>query len=505
MSSPVWVYLVSYRSRFSPDGVMVATYGDAIVRLPNPVKDERSIELIRAQLAEKAHIGPDHPYLKDSYYIEHGFVGPNRTGLKILISSAPAISGAFFFFTFSFSRDKISPLITDDVRFSSLRATTRSAAISGLLRRQLLAMTSQMQERNFWLALAQVEHIGAVRFKLLVDYFGSAEKVWSLPAKELATTGLPKNAVGELIKAQQTIDPNQIVKEVTEKNINFVCSFEESFPKLLKEIADCPPVLFYQGEIINLERPIAVVGTRKPSTYGKTVTEKLTSELVQAGFTIISGLALGVDAIAHRVALEMKGRTVAVLGSGVDKVSPQTNVNLGKKILESGGAVVAEYWPGTESNVGTFPARNRIISGLSLGVLVTEGAEDSGSLITARAALEQNREVFAVPGPITSSLSAGPANLIKQGAKLVTSMDDILEELNGVTQNLKPQARNLEEMRFENEIEKKIYLCLVNEEKPIDDIVRETCLNSQEVITTLTLMELKGLIRSSANKNYFVN
>jgi DNA processing protein len=360
-------------------------------------------------------------------------------------------------------------------------------------------------EKLYWLALAKVPHIGPLRFKLLIEFFGSAAKVWSLSHKEIQETGLPKDAVASLLEAQQNLDPQQLESELVTKNIAYVCRYEDTFPALLKEVADCPPVLFYRGVSPTLfEQTIAVVGTRRPTPYGRMVTERLTSELVQNGFTIVSGLALGVDALAHRTALEMHGDTIAVLGSGVDMLSPQSNVNLGNQILEDGGSIVSEYWPGIEANAGTFPARNRIISGLSKGVLIVEGAEDSGSLITARSALEQNREVFAVPGPITSSLSVGPMSLIKQGAKLVTTIDDILEDLNQ-SYPLSSSAKQASiQLTFDSETENKIYQLVKEGKGHIDDIVREIQEPVSRVVVTLTSLELRGYIKANAAKAYTI-
>lgn len=362
-----------------------------------------------------------------------------------------------------------------------------------------------MEERKLWLALSRVNKLGSVRFKLLVDYFGTASKVWNLAESELKDTGLPRDAAQEFLTAQRKTNPDSIANQIKEAGADFICSYEEAFPQLLKQIHDCPPVLFYKGNLQAFSlKTIGIVGTRKVSDYGKFVTEKFTSELVQNGFTIVSGLALGVDAIAHRTTLEMGGTTIAVLGSGLDKIGPVSNLNLAHQIEVSGGIIISEYFPETESNAGTFPARNRIISGVSLGVLITEGKEDSGSLITARAAVEQNREVFAVPGPINSINSTGPAKLIKEGAKLVTKVEDILEELNGISQNPKSKTQKIEEINFDSEIEKKIYESLISGEKEIDDIARETKLQIAQVVATLSSLEIKGLIRSSANRTYLV-
>ncbi|MBI1919141.1 DNA-protecting protein DprA, partial [Candidatus Microgenomates bacterium] len=249
----------------------------------------------------------------------------------------------------------------------------------------------------------------------------------------------------------------------------------------------------------DIAKSIAVVGTRKISNYGREVTRFLVGELVNAGLTIVSGLAIGVDAAAHETTLEAGGKTIAVLGCGVDCCNPRTNQWLYDKIISGNGVVVSEMPLGHFALKGLFPARNRIISGLSLGVLVIEGAGDSGALITARDAGEQGREVFAVPGPITSSLSVGPAELIKKGAKLVVSARDILEEL-----DIGPRANPTSPLRFRSGLrgvqatpeEEKILQVLENGELHFDEIVRKSAMETSQVGSLLSIMEIKGMVRS---------
>jgi DNA processing protein len=245
------------------------------------------------------------------------------------------------------------------------------------------------------------------------------------------------------------------------------------------------------------------VGTRKPTPYGKQVTEKLTGELVFSGITIVSGLARGVDGLAHRITLERKGTTIAVLGCGVDIIYPPDHQTLYYDILKSGGAVISEVPPGHTVARGLFPARNRIISGISRGVLVTEGAEDSGSLITAQCALDQGRDVFAVPGPISSYLSAGPAKLIKQGAKVVTEVADILDELK-ISPSTYHTNRLQQKLREKPEEQQMIDL-IASGTVHFDDIVRALHLSPATVGSILTVLELDGILQNLGNGEYGLN
>lgn len=278
------------------------------------------------------------------------------------------------------------------------------------------------QEKTYWVAFSVFPGIGPVRFRLLLDRFGSAKAAWAAPLSE------------KFIHFRKTFDIEEYLERLAKLHVSVLTLNDPKYPRLLKEISD-PPFLLYirgvnTGEPINLQKTIAVVGTRNITRYGVEVTQKIVKDLVAAGFTIVSGLAYGVDAVAHQTAIDCGGKTIAVLGCGIDIIHPPSNARLYREISEGGfGAVISEMPLGLRPNKGLFVARNRIVSGLSLGVVVTEGAEDSGTLITARHAADQGREVFAVPGPITSLMSRGPARLLKNGAKLVESAEDIIEEL----------------------------------------------------------------------------
>jgi len=278
-----------------------------------------------------------------------------------------------------------------------------------------------------------------------------------------------------------------------------------NYPEILKEISDAPKQLYVRGNLPkdhNLN--FAIVGTRAASDYGRTLTFKIAKELAELGFNIVSGLALGIDTQAHLGALEGKGRTTAVMGSAIDdnSIYPSENLNLVKKIISSGGAIISEYEPGTKSEIWFFPERNRIISGLSRGVLVVEAPEKSGALITARVALEQNREVFAIPGSIFSKNSIGTNNLIKSGAKMVTTVDDILEELN--LTELKTEKRIGKE---ENLTEEEKIILKIIEKEPIhtDKICKISKMAAGQVLSIISVLEIKGIIKNIGGKFTQIN
>lgn len=351
----------------------------------------------------------------------------------------------------------------------------------------------------FWLAFNVFVGIGPVRFKILLDYFGTAQKAFEAPQKTWQNLGLPSNLVTNFLIFRQKFNPQKFLEEVKKKSITILTLKDKAYPELLRQISDCPPVLYIMGELKPEDSlAIGVVGTRKISSYGREVTEILVRDLVANGLTIVSGLARGVDSLAHQTAIEAGGRTIAVLGCGVDLIYPPENKSLYQQIIGH-GAVVSEVPPGQYVARGIFPARNRIISGLSLGILVTEGAEDSGSLISARDAANQGREVFAVPGPITSYLSAAPLILIKNGAKLVFKVSDILEELK-IKEKIKKQIAK--RILPENPEEEKILKVLADGQVHIDNIVRISGMGVGQVASLLTLMEIKGKIKNLGGMVY---
>lgn len=274
---------------------------------------------------------------------------------------------------------------------------------------------------------------------------------------------------------------------------------DKNYPELLKKIPDPPKVLYFRGELKKDEPCFGVVGTRRYSPYGKQATLDIVGDLAQAGVVIVSGLAPGIDTFAHIACLEKGGKTIAILGTGLDKKSiyPQSNLKLAEEIVKSGGCLLSELEPRIHGSKITFPKRNRIISGISQGVLVVEAKQKSGSLITANYAFGQNRKVFAVPGPIYSSNSKGSNWLIKRGAKLVDSADDILQEL-----NLNAATRSQKYNENLTPEEKLVIQVLSEESLYVDKIIEKTKLNANIAVSTLSLLEIKGKIRNLGGNVY---
>lgn len=358
----------------------------------------------------------------------------------------------------------------------------------------------EFNERRFWLALSVCNGIGPVRFQKLVKYFGSAEDTWRAGEKELKASGIGEKTAEELADFRKKFSLEEYEEKLDKLHVLYLTLQDKEYPELLKHIKN-PPTIFYKKgtySFNNNDKLVSVVGTRRITEYGREVTSLLVSDLVNAGCVIVSGLAMGVDAAAHQATITAGGRTIAVLGSGVDLCTPAENAGLYSKILESGGAIISENPLGTTPNKGSFPVRNRIIAGLSMGVLVTEGAQDSGSLITANDAFANDRKVFAVPGPITSAVSKGPISLIAQGAKIVSTAEDILKELNikSVPTLLKLRGTS-KSMRALTKEEQVIIELLQDQNLHFDEIVKRTGFSSSQLGALLSLMEVKGLIKSS--------
>ncbi len=362
-------------------------------------------------------------------------------------------------------------------------------------------------EKKYWLGFSYFAGIGPKRFALLRNYFGSAKKAWEASSQDLLKIGLEEKLVENFLKFRENFNLDSSFLRLREKKIECQTLVDKNYPENLKKIDNPPYVIFVKGEIKTQdELALAVVGTRRMTVYGREVTENLTQQLVASGLTIVSGLARGVDTVAHQTALQNKGRTIAVLACGLDLIYPPENDKLAQQIVNGHGALVSEFPPGCQAVPGNFPARNRLISGLSLGTLVIEGAQDSGSLITARHAVSQGREVFAVPGPITSQNSAGPLWLIKEGAKLVERVEDILEELNiDVKMKNKACLSADRKIRPENPEEEKILMIIKEEPKQIDEIVRETGMNVGQVMSLMTMMEMKGMVKNLGGMVYGIN
>ena len=357
-----------------------------------------------------------------------------------------------------------------------------------------------MSEEKYWLGFNRVKGIGPAKVRALLNHFSDLQSAWHAGEEQLRKIGFDKRAIDSLFAAREELDLDQCLDDVQAIGVSLLTWNSEAYPSYLREIDGAPPLVYVHGSLEDIDRwAVAVVGTRRLTSYGRQVTQELVTGLVLNGVTIVSGLARGIDAIAHKTALDHGGRTIAVLGSGPDCIYPPENRSLARQIVNGRGAVITEYGLGIQPEAKNFPPRNRIISGLSLGVIVVEAGDRSGAGITARFALEQGRDVFAVPGNINSRASIGTNRLIQQGAKLVTGVDDVLEELN-LAMVLEHSAVQLALPETEDEVAILDYLSA--QPVHVDDLSRSTGLSSSVVSSTLTLMELKGMVRQVGGMNY---
>ncbi len=356
-----------------------------------------------------------------------------------------------------------------------------------------------MDPKAFSVGLSLVPGIGPAKFRRLLDALGSPEAVWKARPGHLAEAGIDRRTVESLIGVRSRIDLEREMQRLQRLSVQVITLEDDEYPHPLQNIADPPPVLYVRGKILpSDDLAVAIVGTRKPSIYGRQATELFARGLAENGVTVVSGLARGIDTFAHRAALEAKGRTLAVLGSGLDIIYPGENRKLAAEIAER-GALVSEFPLGTKPDGVNFPRRNRIISGLSLASLIVEAGETSGALITAEFALEQGREVFAVPGNIFSPVSRGPNRLISEGAKPICGMEDLLEELKMESTVQQSAARCAIP---ESDSEAVVLRCLSHEPLHIDEVRRAVCLPISVVSSALTMLELKGLARQVGGMNY---
>ena len=364
-----------------------------------------------------------------------------------------------------------------------------------------------LDELAHWVAFSRFPGVGPVRFKLLLDFFeNDVAAAWKADSKHLAEAGLDKKTIEKLIAHRSEVTPQHELEVLEKKRIRVMTWRDSTYPPLLRKIEYPPPVLYLYGTFTEDDRhfTLGIVGTRKMSTYGRQVTERFSTELAQGKITVVSGLALGVDTVAHTAALDAGGRTLAILACGLDTIYPPSNRSLATRIVESGqGALISTFPLGVRPDAGNFPARNHIISGLSLGVLVTEAPPTSGALITANSALNQGREVFAVPGGIFSQASAGVNKLIQDGAHPVTSTRDILEQLNIYV--IPPDEETREQLKTispDNAEERALLPFLSLEACHIDELTRQSELEANVVSSTLTMMELKGMVKHVGGMHY---
>jgi len=352
---------------------------------------------------------------------------------------------------------------------------------------------------RYWVGFNIVQGIGPAKTRALLDHFGDLEAAWHASADALRAAGLDRRALANLLETRRTLDLEAEMARLERAGLRLITWESPDYPPLLAEIPDPPPLLYVKGELRPEDRwALAVVGTRRATAYGRQVTETLVGELARNRITIVSGLARGIDRHAHQAALAAGGRTLAVLGHGLDQVYPPEHRRLAAQIAEA-GALISEYPLGTRPEASNFPPRNRIISGLSLGVLVVEAGLRSGALITADYAAEQGRDVFAVPGNITARSSRGTNRLIQDGAKMVLEARDILEELN---MTMVAQHVEVQMALPENETEARLMSYLSLEPVHVDEIARELALPIAEVSSTLALMELKGMVRQVGGMHY---
>ena len=354
-------------------------------------------------------------------------------------------------------------------------------------------------ELKYWVGFSRIPGIGKVRIAHLKEHCGSLQNAWKAPEDDLRQAGLDSRSIEALVTLRPKISLDAEMEQLKRHSVKAFACEDVCYPARLKEIYDYPPVIYVKGDLPSQDEPcLALVGTRRPTIYGRHATEEIVADLIRSKITIISGLARGIDSIAHRTALDTGGKTIAVFASGLDIVYPGENAKLAQAISEH-GALISEYPLGVKPRTEYFPLRNRIMSGLSLGVLVIEAREKSGALITAHQAIEQNREVFAIPGSIFSPTSTGTNRLIQEGAKLVHNYTDILEELNIPVPE---QQLEIAEFLATNESEAIILKEINSEPKHIDEICRNSGLTMPEVSSILAMLELKGAARQVGNMSY---
>lgn len=358
-----------------------------------------------------------------------------------------------------------------------------------------------MDDRFYWLALNSLPGFGPVLIKALLNRFGAPKRIFEASARELARVdGIGERLAGVIKETDVRGKVNRELQLIEEFNVSIVTIRDQLYPNNLRQIYDSPPLLYVRGNLQPRDNlAISMVGSRLATHYGRTITESIAGDLARHGVTMVSGMARGIDSAAHRGALSVGGRTIAVLGCGVDIVYPRENRHLFEEIMVH-GAVISEFPMSTPPEGMNFPRRNRIISGLSLGVVIVQASSRSGSLITARLALEQNRDVFAVPGNIGMDGSQGTNRLIKQGAKLVESAEDILEEV-------LPRFRHQESASKDRDLslgdeEERVFCLLEDEPVHIDFIIAQTRMSASRVFSILLELELKGLVQQLSGKRF---
>ena len=355
---------------------------------------------------------------------------------------------------------------------------------------------------KFWLAFASIEELGSTFIEKLYNHFGCIENAWTISSSEIIEIeGITKKQISYFLDKRKNVNPDECFEYITKKGIKYLTLEDENYPKMLKEIYNPPAVLFIKGDldVCNLEKTLAVVGSRKSSNGAKEVLNKIILEFSGTDLCVVSGLAVGIDTVAHKSALEAGLKTIGVIASGFDYCYPTANKQLYKDIIDGNGAIVTEYWPTLEPLSFRFPQRNRIVSGLSYGTLIAEAAIKSGAMITANLTLEQNRELMCIPGLLTNPNTEGIYKLLQDGATMVTCADNIVNAL-GWTMSKNAQVRTT---KFElSDVEQKIFAEIAIEPKTFDDIMNLTGVNFDELMSVLTMLELKGIIKQTDGEKY---
>lgn len=353
----------------------------------------------------------------------------------------------------------------------------------------------------YYNAFNLIDGIGPVKFKKLAKYFGNLENAWQAGAKELEKSGLDEKVIEKISAFRPKISPEKEWEKLHNEQIKVITVKNKEYPELLKQIYDPPAILYVKGNLAEaLKYPLAVVGSRKVSSYGIRAINDIVGSLARSGVNIISGMAFGVDTAAHETAISNGAKTVAVLASGIDAKNISSRKQIAEKIIAN-GAIISEYPVGKPAKKHQFPLRNRIVAGLAPAVLVIEAAEKSGAMITPRLALENNRDVFAIPGSIYSPGSKGTNNLIKQGAKTITDPQDILEEF-GLTKS--PECINNKNIIRASGEESDILSALKIEPLHLDEIARITKNSASKISSLLMVMEMKGTVKNLGNGNYAI-
>lgn len=357
----------------------------------------------------------------------------------------------------------------------------------------------------YWVAFSHVKGLGAVRFRMLLTAFPSLQEAWEATPTRLVSAGIPSRLVSVIQQARKKIEPIKITQEIYDKGIEVIRWDDDEYPSLLKTIATPPPILYIRGHLpLEMEKSVAIVGTRRMTSYGSSTAADLAEYLADNGVVTVSGMARGIDTVIHHSTVRHNGKTVAVLGSGVDIIYPAENRILAERIMHD-GALVSDYPPGTPPDRTNFPPRNRIISGMAAATIVIEAGEKSGALITAKFAAEQGREVFVIPGNVNTPQSIGTNRLIRDGAIPLLQKEDLLDFMKR-TDISKPKTISKPlQMSFEDPLEQRIIELISDEAVHIDEISRVLHLPAGKIGAILTMLEIKGFVTETNPNTYRKN